>query len=68
MQPRPDDDPLLTQVRGILNEVLEAGRLPEHAKDRLRVLMVEHAEHPERALIEHLRAVRCEAGRELLAR
>lgn len=57
------------QVRGILQEVLEGNRLGENAKDRLRALIAEHLGHPERALVEHLRAVRAEAEgeRELLA-
>jgi hypothetical protein len=66
---RPDDSALAGQVRAILQEVLEGSRLPENAKDRLRLLMAEHPGHPERVLVEHFRALRKDAAadRELLS-
>ena len=46
------------QVLGILLEVLEGPGMAEEAKDRLRLRIAEYREHPERALLEHLREVR----------
>lgn len=57
----PDEKTLRDQVHGILREVLETPGLPEGAKDRLRGLIDQHAEHPERALLEHLHAMREDA-------
>lgn len=61
---RPDDSALAGQVRAILHEVLEGGRLPESAKDRLRLLIAQHPDHPERALVEHFHALRKDAAAE----
>ncbi|WP_156143992.1 hypothetical protein [Sinomonas humi] len=52
---------------GILREALEGHGLPEESKDRLRALISEHREQPERALIEHLGSLRGDDGAELLA-
>lgn len=65
----PEEKTLRDQVRGILREALEGTGLAEDVKDRLRGLIAQHGETPERALIEHLRAVweEAEPDRELLA-
>lgn len=58
---RLDVSALRGQVRGILREVLDGPRLSEDSKDRLRLLIAEHPERPERALAEHFQALRKEA-------
>lgn len=50
------------QVLGILLELLEAPGMSEEAKAGLRLRVAEHREHPERALLEHLRELRSGAG------
>lgn len=52
------EETLAVQVWGILHEVLARPGLSEEAKDGLRRLIEAHPEHPERALLEHLRCLR----------
>lgn len=66
--PHPEEKTLRDQLRGILREALEGPGLSDESKDRLRALIAEHADRPEAAFVEHLRALRsAESEEELLA-
>jgi hypothetical protein len=56
--PLQDQETLALQVLGILHEVLARPGLSEEAKDGLRRLIQAHPDHPEKALLEHLRSLR----------
>lgn len=66
MTTRPEEKTLRDQLHGILREALEASGLSEESKDRLRGLIADHADHPEVAFVEHLRALRAVEGEEEL--
>ncbi|MGY3568211.1 hypothetical protein [Sinomonas sp. RB5] len=55
---RPEERTLQDQVRGILHEALESPDLPQHARTRLRALLLVHGHRPEQAFLEHLRLIR----------
>ncbi|WP_334172924.1 hypothetical protein [Sinomonas sp.] len=68
MKTHPEEKTLRDQVRGILRETMEWPALPEEHRDRLNRLMLEHPDHPETVLVEHLHALRREdPEQELLA-
>jgi hypothetical protein len=60
----PEELTLADQVRGILHEALEGPGLSEAAKARLKHLVRHHEDHPETALLEHLRGLRNADGSE----
>ena len=62
LEPLEGEETVALQVLGILHEVLARPGLSEEAKDGLRRLIEPHRDHPERALLEHLRSLRSMEG------
>jgi hypothetical protein len=61
---RPEEKTLADQVQGIIREALQGPGLSDAAKTRLRHLLRHHQGHPEKALLEHLLALRNTDGSE----